>query len=596
MSFKHLRAFIAIMAGCVLASCHSEIDLQNIDKTAELEMGLALPIGSIHATMGDFLGANQVEQIKVDEYGIFHFMTTVDIPSKTYHHINIADYIIKNESTVKFPIAEKTGGPTIIPGGKGEIELPFDLELGMEGINEDATQERIDSIWITEADFTSIINVENFDLNWSEITGVQLKLGDQFRRDEKLIDIPISGHNFDQEIPIKINNFTLSLMKDPSNPDAGTVNKIKFQIIFKVNPTHNITVTTDSKFAYDMRVNLIDYDAIWGWFQAGNQMRDCQRLSMDSLWDGWKDVRKLKVRFAEPSILVTFSYKIAAPLRMYIDSLVAIDSLGHATSATWDGQPRTDFDLRPTLSPYTKDLKDSVITTRLFNYESSKGHIDKMFDVRPDTFSYGFHLLVDQNPRDDYPWKQHRITKDSLVHGKADIDVPFKFNTGSELEYTATIYDVDLSKITLDSLLNSANIDNNVKASDLKLVMKFKNRIPFDLEAVVSFLDKDTADMSMVLLTDSSTNHIHIPAPTMTKPVDEKSYGIVSQASETTVVITVDKSKFDRFAEVKHIRLHAAVTNNPQRCILDTSTDLSVFIGIAAHVDAVLDLNKNDKK
>ena len=395
MSFKHLRAFIAIMAGCMLASCHSEIDLKNIDKTAELEMGLALPIGSVHATMGDFLGANQVEQIKVDEYGIFHFMTTVDIPSKTYHHINIADYIIKNESTVKFPIAEKTGGPTIIPGGTGEIELPFDLELGMEGINEDATQERIDSIWITEADFTSIINVENFDLHWSEITGVQLKLGDQFRRDEKLIDIPISGHNFDQEIPIKINNFTLSLMKDPSNPDAGTVNKIKFQIIFKVNPTHNITVTTDSKFAYDMRVNLIDYDAIWGWFQAGNQMRDCQRLSMDSLWDGWKDVRKLKVRFAEPSILVTFSYKIAAPLRMYIDSLVAIDSLGHATSATWDGQPRTDFDLRPTLSPYTKDLKDSVITTRLFNYESSKGHIDKMFDVRPDTFSYGFHLLVD---------------------------------------------------------------------------------------------------------------------------------------------------------------------------------------------------------
>ena len=82
----------------------------------------------------------------------------------------------------------------------------------------------------------------------------------------------------------------------------------------------------------------------------------------------------------------------------------------------------------------------------------------------------------------------------------------------------------------------------------------------------------------------------------MTKPADEKSYGIVSQASETTVVITVDKSKFDRFAEVKHIRLHAAVTNNPQRCILDTSTDLSVFIGIAAHVDAVVDLNNIGKK
>lgn len=595
MHFKPLHAFLAIMVGCVLAGCHSEIDLQNIDKTAELEMGLAMPIGSIHATMGDFLGANQVEQIKVDEYGIFHFMTTVDIPSKTYHQINVADYIIKNQSTLEFSVSEKTG-TGIIPAGSGEVELVFDMELGMEGINDDMTQERIDSIRITDADFTSIINVKDLDLQWSEITGVQLKLGDQFRRDEKLIDIPISGHNFDQEIPIKINDFTLSLMKDNTNPDAGTVNKIRFQIIFKVNPTHDITVTADSKFAYDMRVNLIDYEAIWGWFQAGNQMRDCQRLSMDSLWGGWKDFKKLKVRFAEPSILVTFSHKIAAPLRMYIDSLVAIDSLGHSTSAMWDGEPRTDFDLRPTLSPFTKDLKDSVITTRTFNYESSKGDIDKMFDVRPDTFSYGFHLLVDQNPRDDYPWKQHRITKDSLVHGKADIDVPFKFNKESEIEYTTTIYNVNLSKITLDSILNASNINNNVKASDLKLVMKFKNRIPFDLEAVVSFLDKDTTDMSMVLLTDSSINHIHIPAPSMTKPADEKSYGIVSQASETTVVITVDKSKFDRFAEVKHIRLHAAVTNNPQRCILDTSTDLSVFIGIAAHVDAVVDLNNIGKK
>ena len=52
MHFKPLHAFLAIMVGCVFAGCHSEIDLQNIDKTAELEMGLAMPIGSIHATMG----------------------------------------------------------------------------------------------------------------------------------------------------------------------------------------------------------------------------------------------------------------------------------------------------------------------------------------------------------------------------------------------------------------------------------------------------------------------------------------------------------------------------------------------------------------
>ena len=594
MYYKQIQAVIAIGAMMLLAGCRSDVDINNIDPKAEVEMGLVLPVGSIHATMGDFLGANQVQQIKVDEYGIFHFIDTVQIPTKDYRTINVADYIIKDASTLKFRIADKIGTGTITPAF-GDVQLTFDLELGMEGINEDATQERIDSIRVKEADFTSVINVEHFDLNWSEIESVQLKLGEQFRRKEgNIIDIPVNGYGFGQEVPIKVRDFTLNLMKDEDNPDAGTVNKIKFQIIFNVRPSQNHEVYDDSKFAYNLQVKVIDYEAIWGWFQAGNQMRDHQRLKMDSLWEGWKDIKKLKVRFAEPSIQVYVSHKIAAPLRMYIDSLQAIDSLGNPTYATWDGEKTTDFDLRPVLSPEGRDLTDSVTVTRLFNHEESKGHIDQLFDVRPDIFCYGFHLLVDQNPRSDYPWKQHRITKDAKVRGYAVADVPFKFNTGSELEYTATIQDVDMSKVTLDSLLADQNILDTVKASDLKLILKVKNRIPFNLDAYVTFLDKDSTDMNMVLLADSSINHIHIPAPKMTRPADAKSYGQVSEPSESVTIISVDKSKFDRFAEVKHIRLDAAITDNPQRCVLDTATDMTVFIGLTAHIDAVMKF-ENDK-
>ncbi len=219
-----------------------------------------------------------------------------------------------------------------------------------------------------------------------------------------------------------------------------------------------------------------------------------------------------------------------------------------------------------------------------------------MFDVRPDYFSYGFHLLVDKNPRDDFRWKQHRITPDYKVRGHAIVDLPFKFNKGSEMEYITTFTNVDISKITLDSLLASTDILDTVKASELKLILKFENKIPFNIDAYFTFLDKDSADMNMILLQDSTSNHIRIPAPKMSAPQDEKSYGEVLEATDATLIISVDKSKFDRFAEVKHIRMDAAILDNPQRCIIKDNTSLLVQIGIGAHVDAVLNFNKKDKE
>ena len=43
MSHKHLHALIAVGVGLLLASCHSNLDIDNVDPKAELEMGLALP-------------------------------------------------------------------------------------------------------------------------------------------------------------------------------------------------------------------------------------------------------------------------------------------------------------------------------------------------------------------------------------------------------------------------------------------------------------------------------------------------------------------------------------------------------------------------
>ena len=110
MYFKHLQTIIALTAGVLLTGCRSDIDLKNIDPKAEVELGMALPVGNLHVTMGDFLGNDKVKGISVDQDGIFHYIKDLEIPTKDYHTINVANYIIKDVNTLEFPVGSKLAG------------------------------------------------------------------------------------------------------------------------------------------------------------------------------------------------------------------------------------------------------------------------------------------------------------------------------------------------------------------------------------------------------------------------------------------------------------------------------------------------------
>ena len=43
------KNLLIALVGSVLMACHSDINLNNIDTTTELELGAALPIGSMRA-------------------------------------------------------------------------------------------------------------------------------------------------------------------------------------------------------------------------------------------------------------------------------------------------------------------------------------------------------------------------------------------------------------------------------------------------------------------------------------------------------------------------------------------------------------------
>jgi len=599
MQFKLLHAFAALTLVGLLAGCHSKIDLTDINKQAEVDLGVALPIGSIHATIGDFLGTGRVSKIYMDSTGVFHFIDTVNLPTKDFHKIDLTKYILQNSKPLKFNIKDKVGKSVIHGDGSTETMLDYKFSLSTEAFCENLADERVDSIQVSEASFVSIIDVEDFGLKWSEIKKVQLILGDQIRIADNVIDIPIDDYGYDEKIPITIKNFSVDLM---DHDNGGTIDKVYFKIKFYVCPKdgHDVAISEDSQFSYDLRVNVVDYDAIWGFFQAGNEMRDAQVLYMDSLWEDWKNVKKLKVRFMEPTIEAFVTHQIAAPVVLYIDYITAIDSAGNATHATWDNDIKTHFPLQEVINPYSRNLSDSITNRHKFTYEPDKGNIDALFNVRPDRFGYSFYAWVDTKPRQD-DWKnwdvkwQNRITRDASVHGYAVADVPFKVNTGSELEYTTTLQDIDISNISLDSLMASVEMLDSLKASNIKLILDIENGLPFAIEGTFTFCNKDSVDMHMHLFEDNEKNHLLFPAPEMVIPAGEV-YGYVSKPSSTRVIINIDQNDFDRLSEVGYIRMDAAMYGNPAPCKVSAGNDLRIRLGLAAHVDAVLDFNRNNNE
>ena len=614
---KHLLPLMTAIAMILsFSGCKENVDLKNIDPHADVQMGIALPVGNMTATMGDFLGGGRVKKIYVQteatsQLPIFHFIDTVDIPRRSFHVINLKDYIIKDSTTMYFDLASQF--PSIpdgvsIPSGTTQT-LRFPVVLKVTGVNDNTTRERLDSMLISRSEFISVINTQDFDLKESEIESVTLVMGDQFnsRGSSKEKDLPVSGYRFGDSLRINVNDYTVSLMKD-KNDFTHFVDTIAFDIVFKIKTNHSIPLHSTSQLAYNMRINLLEFDALWGYFEPNNQLDDENRLNMDSLWDEWANVKKLKVRFQQPRIDVYVDHHVSAPLRMLIKYIRVMNSDGVEVSASWSGETSHMIYFNhqgETLSPREDQqaIGDSVTLHEYFDNDSDHGNIDHLFDARPDIFSYCYDLQIDPDRwpnKGNYPYNQMRITKDSMIVGYARIDAPFIFNEGSEAEYKTTFDDINISKISFDSIISDNDMIDTLIAHDVLVFMNVQNSIPFDIDARFTFRDQDSSELDVKLI-NNNDNHIIFRAPTADQfaPASATEKGVfykVVAPSDTTLIVRMDQDEYNRFCKTKYINLDASLVNNPVNCEMDSTTKMTVHLGVAADVEAIINWKKESNK
>lgn len=621
---KHFFTIVLSMlvVAMSLTGCREELDIKNMDGTAELDLGLALPVGTMNATLGGILGDSLLNgKLFFDGNGILTYVDTFSI-HREFHKIDLSRYI--SNVSKDFKCLEKVPGGVIVGDGVTQVMLPFTISLELKGINDpdSLNNERFDSIIVSQSQFISRVSVTDMDLQWSWIDHVDMALGEAVSRKEGNVVTLYKrgdGYDFGQDMPLNISEYSINLMKDrKAEPGINNINnKLDFEIqfYFTIPAGQVVYITPNSAFNYSLSVKFIDFDAVWGMFSRSNAMIDEDTIRIQDEWPKWADIKKIKVPFSDPYINMIVTTQVAGHLRLNGNYLFTMNEAGQEEFAYFD-RDRTkksfahiysDSEIIPLDSPL-----DTQSTTKIaFSKADQEGQIDHLLAIRPDYIAYSFD--IDFDSKDRYP--QARLTNNTNLYVDAALHLPMRYNPGAELSYADTIKDLDLSKYSLDTLMSELKIVDSVKATNLQLYLTLQNSIPMQIKGHVRFLDQDMNPVMVetpngkVEFKISADDTLRVDAPRC----DFAGGKLVEQEmGKSQYVVSFNKEQWRSVQQIRHIIYDATMDDAPLRELgnahLDRYSDdlgrihkdaqLKIKIGVTANVGATFDLNQliNNKK
>lgn len=618
-SFYHFLTATALCS-ILLCGCKQKVYLNDADLTAEIDLGLALPIGTMSATIGDFLGADQIEGLYIDSMdnrGVFTYRGNYS-RQLYYHNVDLSQYIssttLSQNVYAKLQNAGLIHNHYITPTGR-PFTLAFPMTLHLNGINKDEDYERLDSALIQNASFISTIRPNSsLPLQWQWIDKVTIELGEkEFSRPAgNIITVydktKNKNYNYGTRIPIAVDEFSLCLMdnKNPKNL-AQYFNNVKDSCNFTIRYTITIPasqpqiyIPDDAAFDYSLQVQFIDYYALWGMFEPSSDMRDEDEIATADEWNTWTKFTQATLPFAAPTAHVNLTTQVAGALRIYGDYLYVRDESGKRQDVALGQQYKPYYFKQGEYLPLNSQIGDSATMTVIFDNTPTNGHIDQLFSVRPDYVGYKYH--IDFNALET---PQIRITPNTGILFSCDYTLPFVFNQGFALQYADTIKDLDFSSMNLDSLLASVETLDSLKTSELKLFIKLQNTIQLAMQGIFRALDEngqqviDPTTGKPFMLTSSDT--IAIQPPTFTY---QNGTWLINQPNEQVEIITLNKSKLDALTQIKSIVFTATIDDKALNYAfeqgnfhtkLTDDTALKIGIGITAQVGAIFNFNTEEQ-
>ena len=628
---KYLLVMFAVCLS--LIGCRADVDLNNIDTTSEVELGVALPIGSMSVALSDILGANSPEMLYFRNDGVLCLHYDYD-RFEDFHAIDFTQYISNAEQTVylydslnaqmerlraNYPDIDLPQGYVCgLPDTAFSLMIPTTMSMTYKGINDEVSSERIDSAYIIEANFEGYLLQKNSSTPFEWVDSVVLVLGKEYvaksGNRQKLYDKSEQEGTigYGMTMPIVLKDFSLDLVKDHTQPCSNTnvVNSSSMDVeIYMTIPkkAEKRPIVTDMAVIFGMRVQFIEYTALWGMFESSNKMRDEGSISMDSIFGNWSTMKDICLPVADPLINIHVTHELAGPLvfngkYLYVTSRDGQthyaefgDNREHSYKYPRDAVEAVRDNVWMDQNPST--IGDSIVLDIVFNKEAEHGRVDRLFTGTPDVMAWHWYIDFDKTLTE-----QTRLTPTTKLDMNIDVDVPFIFNEGLYAAYSDTLENINLN---IAGLMDSISLIDSVKQSDLYVQLKIENRLPLDVRMVLCCLDSnghviiDDRTGEPLRLTQNDT--LFIKAPEYTVGVEGEM--IISQPGSLEDAINITKEKLERFDELKALSytvivddksLHSAFESDENFKIRITDDSrLKLQIGIGAKLGAVFNFTNN---
>ena len=597
--------------GLLMHSCDAGVDLNNIDTTLEVKANVATPIGSLHATLGDFIGDGTWGIYA--ENGVLTFKDTFSIERK-FHNLDLSQYI--SHANMDLKLHDQLGGLNYIVGTGEQVAMTFPMTLHLTGINNNEAYQRLDSALIEHASFVSnITKAGGLPVEWEWIDRVTINLSEKFfhRPEGNIVTIYEKGGKggYGQNMQINVDDFSLNLMKN-RNPQGfrdyweNVVDSCDLSVTMYVTiPAEAglISVPSDAAFHYDLGVQFIDYKAVWGMFEASNEMSDENEIVIADAWSAWANLKSAKLPLADPSIDLQITTQIAGALELTGDYLYVSDEKNPPVYATFEGN-QTFYKVfkKNECLPLSSEIGASKTVHQLFDKDPQRGRIDRLFSIHPEKLGYKFSVDFNQ-----VETPQIRITNNTTIKVDAICNLPFVFNEGVMFDYSDTVGEIDLSMLDLDSLLADVTLLDTLKQASAVLALTFTNDIPFQIKGVFTCLDEnnnvviDPKTEKPFLITGNDT--VLIPSPEYT--YNELALNWIPKPVNRVETIRVDRETLETLQKVKSIALYASIDDHALSDVfaegnfttkLTDKEGLRIKIAVGANIEAILKLDLDNEQ
>lgn len=624
MKTRKISLWFVVLAATLLTACKTELDMRDFDATAQLSMGLALPIGSMKMTLEDVIGMTPIAgDVKYEEDGTLCYDGRFDV-SKDFHPVDITDKSTGKED--KHLHLADYYAPDTYPFVKGtKMDMDFDVCMKLNNVNNDLENERIDKLLIKSATFESALTYRAEDgasvIPASWIKRIDMVLGEQFER-SKGMKVNLYDSEKDSKLTYgnswntTIDEFSMRLTRRPdligvadlAEMSLHTLDTIAFKIHVELVPDKDelITINRSSAWDYSMHLGFLEYRAVWGLFSPSDKVRDEGVLSLGEQWNGWYEMGKLRLPFADPIIHLNCVTQVAGQFMVKGKYLYVEDGrTGERAYAQFDANGRRDLEKiwpKEECLDVNSTLGDSVALELQFSKATNEGQIDKILTVHPD--SIGYEFCVDFANKETYPFA--RITDNTSINMHINVHVPLAFNKGLQLEYGDTIRNLNLGVLNKDSLKKNVEWLDSISEGKVYLALLIENTLPMSIEGELEFLDKNGIPVlykdstgQMVPLRFWESNKLLIDAPTF-----DSNGNIEKPGESNTKKFYVNIDQLDALSHVNQIRFHAYADDkalqavkeqNPGKAIyplrIKRDAALRLRLGVAAKAGGIFDLN-----